>query len=146
MRSILKFLRSLLVVVSLLIATSGLLSSPALALTQITLTDLDYRECPPEIGEGTVTSGGRDLAANCFLIFGKATNKSGKPVIDADVYGWIYDANNNSVMENRSRLGSISEIPPGTSDFELRVSIPASMPTPLSLEKFKASGFSAKVR
>jgi hypothetical protein len=67
-------------------------------------------------------------------------------VYDADIYGRIYDADRNPVIENRTRLGSVDEIPPGTSNFEIRISVPTNMPTPLQLEQFKASGFSAKVR
>lgn len=86
------------------------------------------------------------MAANCFIVTGKAENKSDKPVINADIFGRIYDANNDSVMQNRTRLGSIEEIPPGISDFELRISVPANQPTPLHLEQFKAAGFTGMVR
>ncbi|MEO1559538.1 MAG: hypothetical protein AAFS12_07835, partial [Cyanobacteria bacterium J06632_19] len=58
----------------------------------------------------------------------------------------IYDANNNSVMQNRTRLGSISEVPPGKTNFEMRITVPANQPTPLQLKQFKASGFTSKVR
>ncbi len=118
----------------------------AQALTQIKLFDLSYHECPPELAQGAVTSGGTSMAANCFIVTGKAENPTGKPVINADIFGRIYDANNDSVMQNRTRLGSIEEVPPGISDFELRISVPASQPTPLKLEQFKAAGFTGKVR
>jgi len=119
--------------------------SPALALTQLKVSNLSYQSCPPELAEGAVSSYS-SMKANCFLINGTVKNTSGKPVIDADVFGRVYDANNNPVMQNRSRLGSISEVPPGNSDFQIRISVPENMPAPLRLEKFKASGFSAKVR
>lgn len=118
---------------------------PALALTQVRLFDLSYHECPPELADGAVTSGGA-MAANCFIITGKADNKSGKPVVNADIFGRVYDANNDSVMQNRTRLGAIEEIPPGISDFELRISVAANQPTPLKLEQFKAAGFTGTVR
>ena len=118
---------------------------PALALTQIQLSDISYHDCPPEMAEGTVTSGS-SMAANCFLVTGKASNTSGKTVFDADIFGRIYDAEGNSVMENRTRLGSIEEIPPGVSDFEIRISVAANQPTPLELKQFKATGFTGKVR
>lgn len=122
-------------------------STPAAwALTQIKLSDLSYHDCPADVAEGTVTPGGSSRAANCFIITGKAQNDSGKPVLNADIFGRIYDANNNPVMQNRTRLGSIEEVPPGVSDFELRVTVAANQPTPLKLEQFKASGFVGKVR
>lgn len=89
---------------------------------------------------------GSSADANCFLIEGKAHNDSGKPVYNADLFGRVYDANMNPVMQNRTRLGTIGDVPPGTSDFQLRISVAANQPTPLHLEQFKASGFSGRVR
>ena len=122
------------------------LSPPAVALTQIRLFDISYHDCPTDLAEGTVTSGGTTMAANCFIVTGKTENKSGKPVVNADIFGRIYDANNDSVMQNRTRLGSIEEVSPGISEFELRISVPANQPQPLKLEQFKAAGFTGKVR
>lgn len=129
------------------LVASCFFTPPALALTQIQLSDLSYRECPPELAEGTVIpGGGSGRAASCFLVMGKALNKSGKLVVNADIFGRIYDANGNPVMQNRTRLGSIDEVPPGVSDFELRITVSSSQPTPLQLKQFKASGFTGKVR
>lgn len=140
-------LRALVVItLSCLIWVVSWLFSPAtLALTPIKLSDLSYHECPPEIAEGMVASGS-SATANCFLITGKAKNQSGKPVVNADIFGRVYDANCDPVMQNRTRLGSIEEVPPGTSDFQLRISVAANQPTPLKLEQFRASGFTGKVR
>ncbi len=128
------------------IAILSLVFTPqALALTPIKLSDLSYRECPAEMAEGTVTSGS-SMEANCFLITGKAENTSGKPVVNADIFGRIYDADENPVMQNRTRLGSIEEVPPGISDFQLRISVAANQRTPLQLKQFKATGFTGLVR
>jgi hypothetical protein len=118
---------------------------PAWALTQIKLSDLSYHECPAEMAEGTVTSGS-SMEAICYLITGKAENSTNKPVVNADIFGRIYDADDNPVMQNRTRLGSIEEVPPGVSDFQLRISVAANQPTPLKLKQFKASGFTGLVR
>lgn len=130
-----------------LLCILSLVAAPAaLALTPITLSDLSYHDCPPDLAEGTVSSGGPVMrSANCFIITGKAENASPRPVVDADIFGRIYDANNNPVMQNRNRLGSIPYVPMGVSDFELRVSVPDKMETPLRLDKFKASGFAGNV-
>ncbi|MEC4819343.1 MAG: biotin carboxylase [Scytonema sp. PMC 1069.18] len=125
---------------------SWVLSPTAVALTPIKLSNLSYHECPPELAQGAVTSGGSSMAANCFIVIGKALNATSKTVYDADIFGRIYDANNNPVMQNRTRLGSIDKIPPGSSDFELRISVAANQPLPLKLKQFKASGFSAPIR
>jgi hypothetical protein len=118
----------------------------AVAVTQIQLTDVTYKDCPPEIAEGAVTSGGVTQSALCFLVTGKASNPSSKTVFDADVYGRIYDADNNLVLQNRSRVGLIEELPPGASDFEMRISVPSNTSMPLQLKKFKAAGFTTKIR
>ncbi|EAZ89842.1 hypothetical protein [Crocosphaera chwakensis] len=124
---------------------TSLWSQPALALTNIDLFNISYKDCPPELAEGNVTSGGSSLPADCYIITGKAKNTSGKTVYDADVFGRILDANNEPALQNRSRVGSIAEVPPGVSDFEVRITVPANQPTPLKLKKFKASGFTTKV-
>ena len=136
------------IVTALLIVGIWLVSGVGLtaqALTPIELSDVTYSPCPPEYAEGMVVSGSI-REANCFLITGKAINRSGKLVVDADIFGRIFDANDNPVMQNRGRLGGIAEVPPGESDFELRVSISANQPEPLKLKQFKASGFTSTVR
>ncbi len=116
------------------------------ALTKIKLSNLSYQKCPPELGEGIVSSDGASQEANCFLVSGRAKNGSGKTLYDADVFGRIYDANNSPVMQNRGRIGTLEEVPPGKSNFQIRITVPTVQPEPLKLDKFKASGFSARVR
>lgn len=121
------------------------LGMTAQALTAIDLKDIAYQPCPAEYADGMVTPGSIQ-AAKCYLIVGKAINQSGKTVINADIFGRIYDANDNPVMQNRNRLGSIDIVPPGESDFQIRVSVAANQPEPLQLKQFRASGFSGQVR
>lgn len=141
--------------VLLLIGTTAIASllsallwiSPAAAITQLKITNVGYKECPPEVAEGSVTSGGGIVrSAKCFLVYGTVKNGTSKSVIDADVYGRIYDAYGETVMQNRTRLGSIDEVPPGKSEFSIRISVPDTQPEPLQLKQFKASGFTARVR
>ncbi|MDJ0690163.1 MAG: hypothetical protein QNJ41_16825 [Xenococcaceae cyanobacterium MO_188.B32] len=124
---------------------SWIVTPVADALTPVKLYDIYYETCPEDIAQGNVSSG--DMKpAKCFIVKGKAENTSGKNVVDADVFGRIYDANGNNVMANRGRVGTILEVPPGVSDFEIRISVPANQSTPLTLKQFKASGFAQKVR
>ena len=133
--------------ISLLLSISTWAIAPtALAVTPITLSNIGYKDCPPDIAEGAVTSGGATQGAKCFLVIGQAENKSGKTVYDADVYGRIYDADNNNVLPNRGRVGTIDRIEPGISDFEVRIAVAADIVTPIQLKKFKASGFTTKIR
>ncbi len=136
-----------LILLSGIIAISSfwVFNPSAMALTQIKLFDLNYKSCSAELAQGAVISSG-SAAANCFIITGKAQNSTYKTVYDADVFGRIYDANNDTVMQNRTRIGAIAEVPPGVSDFELRISVPKNQPTPLQLKQFKAAGFSGQVR
>ncbi|WP_124975715.1 hypothetical protein [Aphanothece sacrum] len=136
---------TILLVSCLLWLSSWVITPSAMALTSVKLLDISYKDCPPELAKGTVTSGGSSLPASCYLITGKANNPSGKTLYDADVFGRIYDANNEPILQNRSRVGSIPEIPPGVSEFEVRISVPSDQPTPLKLKQFKASGFTGKV-
>ena len=144
--SILGRLRRTIWALAIVGVLSGSFVSPALAVTQIQLTDVAYKDCPPEVAEGAVTSGGVTQSASCYLVIGKAKNPSSKTVFDADVYGRIYDADNNLVLQNRSRVGLIEQIPPGISDFEMRISVPSNLSTPLQFKKFKAAGFTQKIR
>ena len=132
-------------VACLLWTISWIFAPSAFALVQLEVSDISYKECPAELAEGSVVAGS-SARANCFLITGKAINNSGKMVVNADVFGLIYDANHNSVFQNRTRVGGIDEVPPGVSDFELRISVAENQPTPLILEQFKASGFIGMVR
>lgn len=139
-----RFLVGLLISISLWLGSS-IVTLPAAAMTSIELSDISYEPCEGDEAAGSVTSG--DIRpASCYTIKGQAKNISGKTVVDADVFGRIYDAYGNSTFENRGRIGTIEEIPPGTSDFEFRVSVPANQPTPLKLKNFKASGFAGRVR
>ncbi|WP_069791997.1 hypothetical protein A5482_009125 [Cyanobacterium sp. IPPAS B-1200] len=127
------------------LGVSAIAPRPAQALIQIKITDIGYKDCPEGVGEGSVTSGGSALPATCYLVTGKTNNTSGKMLYDADVFGRIYDANNEPALQNRTRLGALPEVPPGVSDFELRISVPSNQPTPLKLKQFKATGFSSSV-
>lgn len=132
--------------VAFVIACFGLIMAPpAQAMTSLDVSNVAYEACPAEYTEGMVVSGSLGRAT-CYLITGTLTNNSGKPILNADVFGRIYDKNNNPVMQNRGRLGGVEYVPPGESDFQIRVSVAANQPPPLKLKQFKASGFVGKVR
>ncbi|WP_159788696.1 hypothetical protein [Sodalinema gerasimenkoae] len=134
-----------ILVMGLVLLLAGLWMPMAVALTPIDISDLSYEDCPPSLADGAVVSGSMQ-SARCFIVTGKAENKSGKMVVNADIFGRIYDANNSNVMPNRTRLGAIEEVPPGVSEFELQIMVPANQPLPLHLKQFKASGFTGRVR
>lgn len=123
----------------------GLGMAPAEARVQAKVSDIHYTNCPPELAHNLVLGGGV-MSANCFLIQGTAHNDSGKVLLNADVFGRIYDANGNDAMPERGRLGSVDTVPLGNSPFEIMVTVPADQPEPLTLKQFKISGFTGKVR
>lgn len=139
-------LGKLMAALALMVVAVALLAGPAEAMTKIALTKVEANPCPAEMAEGSVTSDGSGRPADCYLISGLATNTTNKVVYDADVFGRVYDKSHNSVMENRTRLGMITEVPPGKSEFSIRISVPASLEPPLILEQFRSSGFGSSVR
>jgi hypothetical protein len=132
---------------SILLWLMGIAIAPtALASIPIKLTNLTARECSAAVSEGIVSSGGGSVPSNCFIVSGKAKNPSGKTLLDADVFGRIYDANGEPVFQNRGRVGTLPEVPPGVSDFEIRITVSENQPAPLQLKQFKAAGFTHRVR
>ena len=51
------------------------------------------------------------------------------------------DASGEPVLQNRSRVGSIGDVPPGESGFALRLAVPAGTPGPFRFTNVKARGF-----
>jgi hypothetical protein len=117
----------------------------AWALTPIKLTNPTYAPCPADLAQGTVTSR-NSQPAKCFIVSATAKNDTSKPVYDADVFGRIYDANGDTVFENRGRIGTVNEIPPGESVISVRITVSENQPEPLQLEQFKATGFANQIR
>jgi hypothetical protein len=74
------------------------------------------------------------------------TNPSKRTVVDTDVFALIVDSSGEPVLQNRSRVGSIGDVPPGDSAFALRLAVPAGTPGPISCKNVKARGFKAPVR
>lgn len=112
------------------------------------LNHLETVRCPEtaEYSNMVVSSGSSSDPADCYFIQGTITNPTNQVIYNADVFGRLYDANDNDIWPERTRLGAIEEVPPGTSTFAIRVSIPTTSPLPLILKNFKASGFRGAVR
>jgi hypothetical protein len=113
-------------------------------------TDLIVREvvlepCPAE-DVGAQPELRRPTGASCYALRGVVTNPSRKPVVDTDVFALIVDSSGEPVLQNRTRVGSIGDVPPGESDFALRLAVPAGTPGPISFRNVKARGFKAAVR
>ena len=88
----------------------------------------------------------RPSGAACWVLRGTVINPSSRPVVDTDVFAVVVDASGEPALPNRSRVGSIGDVPSGPSTFALRLAIPAGTPGPFSVRSVKARGFSAPVR
>jgi hypothetical protein len=118
---------------------------PALAAADLTVSQVSLEPCPSaDIGAQPQLR--RPSGASCYVLRGTVTNPGRKPVVDTDVFAQILDSSGEPVLQNRSRVGSIGDVPPGVSAFALRLSVPAGTPGPLQVSHAKAKGFSAPVR
>ena len=88
----------------------------------------------------------RPSGASCYALRGEVLNPGRQSVVDTDVFALILDASGEPVLPNRTRVGSIGDVPPGRSDFALRLAVPAGTPGPFQVRKVRARGFSAPVR
>ncbi len=136
-------LRTLLLAALLLLNPVGL-AQPAWA-ADLQVRDVTLEPCPagdvgaqPELRTPT--------GASCYALRGQVFNPGRKPVVDTDVFALILDASGEPVLQNRTRVGSIGDLPPGESSFALRLAVPMGTPGPLSFRNVKARGFSAPVR
>jgi hypothetical protein len=120
--------------------------APALAgATDLKVSDVVLEPCPAD-DLGTQPTLARPSGATCWALRGVVVNNGSKPVVDTDVFGLILDASGEPVLPNRTRVGSIGDVPPGRSSFALRLAVPAGTPGPLGTRSVKARGFSAPVR
>jgi hypothetical protein len=142
---LLRPLRSLLGVVAVLWLVVGVVwVEPAWA-ANLSVSEVSLEPCPSaDIGAQPQLR--RPSGASCYVLRGTVTNPGRKPVVDTDVFAQILDASGEPVLQNRSRVGSIGDVPPGDSSFALRLAVPAGTPGPFTFSNVKARGFAAPVR
>jgi hypothetical protein len=134
----------LLLTLGLALALLGGLAAPAAA-TELRLAQVRLEACP-EADVGAQPQLRRPLGASCYALRGSVNNPGKHTVVDTDVFAQILDASGEPVLQNRSRVGSIGDVPPGESSFALRLAIPAGTPGPFLVSHAKARGFSTPVR
>lgn len=88
----------------------------------------------------------RPIGASCWALRATVENPGRQAVVDTDMFGRVVDASGESVLPNRTRLGSIGDVPPGESEVSLRLSVPAGTAGPLQVGQLRARGFRAPVR
>ena len=136
----------LLATVLAVVLAVGLLGSAAPALAaELQLSQVRLEPCPAEdIGSQADRRDGG--GASCWALRGEVRNGGRRPVVDTDLFALILDASGEPVLPNRTRLGSIGDVPPGETPFALRLAVPAGTPGPLQVRNARARGFSAPVR
>ena len=133
-----------IVVAGLLACLLVLMPRPAWA-ADLQVSEVSLEPCPVE-DVGAQPELRRPTGASCYALRGTVLNPGRKPVVDTDVFALIVDSSGEPVLQNRTRVGSIGDVPPGSSSFALRLAVPAGTPGPLSFRNVKARGFSAPVR
>ena len=118
---------------------------PAQAAADLTVSQVSLEPCPRD-DIGAQPQLRRPSGASCYVLRGTVTNPGRKAVVDTDVFALILDSSDEPVLPNRSRVGSIGDVPPGSSQFALRLAIPAGTPGPFQVRNVRARGFSAPVR
>jgi hypothetical protein len=119
-------------------------ATPALA-AELAVSEVRLEPCPSG-DAGAQPELRRPTGASCYALRGVVVNPGSRPVVDTDVFAVILDASGEPVLQNRSRVGSIGDVPPGRSGFALRLAVPAGTPGPFRVTKTKARGFNAPVR
>jgi hypothetical protein len=130
----------------LMLAALLLLVWPAaVTAAELRVTEVTLEPCP-QTDVAAQPDQNRSTSARCYALRGMVENPGRQPVVDTDVYARILDASGEPVLQNRTRVGSIGDVPPGRSPFALRLAVPAGTPDPLGFSNVKARGFSAPVR
>ena len=132
-------------VLASLVAALLLLAPPSAWAADLQVSEVSLEPCPTE-DVGAQPELRRPAGASCYALRGTVLNLGRKPVVDTDVFALIVDSSGEPVLQNRTRVGSIGDVPPGSSSFALRLAVPAGTPGPLSFRNVKARGFSAPVR
>lgn len=118
--------------------------APAWA-ADLQVSQVRIEPCPAE-DAGSQPELRRPSGASCYALRGLVTNPGRRAVVDTDVFALILDSSGEPVLPNRSRVGSIGDVPPGESEFALRLAVPAGTPGPFVVRNARARGFSAPVR
>ncbi len=131
---------------ALLVALVLLLGMPAVAAAaELRVSQVQLEPCPSE-DAGSQPELRRRTGADCWALRGVVENPGRRPVFDTDVFAVVLDASGEPVLPNRTRVGSLGDVAPGSSDFALRLAIPVGTPGPFRLGRVKARGFAAPVR
>ena len=127
-----------------LLMALSLFLGPALAeAAELVVGEVRLEPCP---AEDVGAQPDRRAGASCWALRGEVRNGGRRAVVDTDLFALILDASGEPVLPNRTRVGSIGDVPPGSTPFALRLAVPAGTPGPLQARHVRARGFTAPVR
>jgi len=128
------FLKRKLAACCLILLLTFTLASEAVAI-ELKLTQLELAKCDTADPASKQPKGYR---SGCYILNGEISSNAKNTIKDVDVFAFIYDASDEEVLPNRPRIGSINNVPVGTSNFSVRVPIPSFAIPPFSIKKAKA--------
>tara|TARA_B100001057_G_scaffold463112_1_gene516746 strand:+ start:333 stop:806 length:474 start_codon:yes stop_codon:yes gene_type:complete len=128
------FLKRKLAACCLILLLTSIFSSEAVAI-ELKLTQLELAKCDTADPASKQPKGYR---SGCYILNGEINSNAKSTIKDVDVFAFIYDASEEEVLPNRPRIGSINNVPVGTSSFSVRVPIPSFAIPPFSIKKAKA--------
>ena len=108
---------------------------PSAESLDLELSQLDLVKCDTADPASKQPKGYR---SGCYILDGEIKSTAKSLIKDVDVFAFIYDASGEEVLPNRPRIGSINNVPVGTSQFSVRVPIPSFAVPPFTIKKAKA--------
>lgn len=115
--------------------------SPAWAFGPETIMLTDVRVEVQECKKGQVIS----TPVKCAEVSAQAVNGGKAPVLNADVFGYVLDADDNPISDTTEniRIAYLDSIPVGTSTVAFELVVPTAQLDlgPIQIQKLKATGF-----
>ncbi|WP_137025003.1 hypothetical protein [Synechococcus sp. UW179A] len=112
-----------------------LFATPSVHALDFELSQLELVKCDTADPASKQPKGYR---SGCYILNGQIKSSAKSLTKDIDVFAFIYDASDEEVLPNRPRIGSINNVPVGTSQFSVRVPIPSFAVPPFTIKKAKA--------
>ncbi len=129
------FLKNSLLSILFIFCLSFFVAVPSVESLDLELSQLDLVKCDTADPASKQPKGYR---SGCYILDGEIKSNAKSLIKDVDVFAFIYDASGEEVLPNRPRIGSIINVPVGTSQFSVRVPIPSFAVPPFTIKKAKA--------
>jgi len=132
---VMSFLKTRLLSILFIFCLFFSVAVPPVESLDLELSQLDLVKCDTADPASKQPKGYR---SGCYILDGQIKSTAKSLIKDVDVFAFIYDASGEEVLPNRPRIGSINNVPVGTSQFSVRVPIPSFAVPPFTIKKAKA--------